>query len=91
MLSLIDTEILTAFLINCSRGFMTGREKNSEPAGDSVHAKVAVADSGVCFVTCENIIGCAMERNMEAGIGHLTSLFHKNLVSIVYVVSTAIG
>jgi len=43
---------------------------NKEPkfAGGSVHAKIAVADETICFVSSANLTGHAMERNMEAGI-----------------------
>jgi phosphatidylserine/phosphatidylglycerophosphate/cardiolipin synthase-like enzyme len=42
--------------------------KPDEFADGRVHAKVAVADSKVCFITSANLTGYAMERNMEAGI-----------------------
>ena len=32
------------------------------------HAKVAVADGDVCFITSANLTGYAMEQNMEAGV-----------------------
>lgn len=34
----------------------------------SVHAKVAVADSKLCFITSANLTGHAMDKNMEAGV-----------------------
>jgi cardiolipin synthase len=70
-------------------------QKDDEFSGGSVHAKVAVADGRVCFITSANLTGHAMEKNMEAGVlisggqipklldGHLTSLFHTNLVTRV--------
>lgn len=70
-------------------------EKDDEFSGGSVHAKVAVADGRVCFITSANLTGHAMEKNMEAGVlisggqipklldGHMTSLFHTNLVTRV--------
>lgn len=42
--------------------------KAEEFRGGSVHAKVAVADSKLCFITSANLTGSAMERNMEAGV-----------------------
>ncbi len=33
-----------------------------------VHAKVAVADGDLCFITSANLTGHAMEQNMEAGV-----------------------
>lgn len=43
-------------------------DKQGEFSGGRVHAKVAVADSSVCFITSANLTGYAMERNMEAGV-----------------------
>ena len=37
-------------------------------AGGKVHAKVAVCDETICFVSSANLTGHAMERNMEAGV-----------------------
>lgn len=36
--------------------------------GGSVHAKVAVADEYLCFITSANLTGHAMALNMEAGV-----------------------
>lgn len=71
------------------------REK-SEPFSDGkVHAKVAVADAKLCFITSANLTGYAMEKNMEAGVlitggriprlldDHLRSLVDTNVVSQV--------
>jgi len=44
------------------------REKADPFVDGSVHAKVAVADGTVCFITSANLTGYAMERNMEAGV-----------------------
>lgn len=33
-----------------------------------VHAKVAVADDNMCFITSANLTGYALEKNMEAGV-----------------------
>src|SRR5690606_712917 len=43
-------------------------DKGDGFAGGKVHAKVAVADEAVCFVSSANLTGHAMEKNMEAGI-----------------------
>jgi cardiolipin synthase A/B len=70
---------------------------NKEPkfAGGSVHAKIAVADETICFVSSANLTGHAMERNMEAGIlirggtiprdlqRHLEALETANIIAIV--------
>lgn len=44
------------------------REKADQFADGSVHAKVAVADSRLCFITSANLTGHAMDKNMEAGV-----------------------
>lgn len=70
---------------------------NKEPkfAGGIVHAKIAVADETICFVSSANLTGRAMERNMEAGIlikggsvprdlqRHLEALVTANIIAIV--------
>lgn len=37
-------------------------------SGGTVHAKVAVADETLCFISSANLTGYAMEKNMEAGV-----------------------
>lgn len=67
-----------------------------DPFSDgSVHAKVAVADGRVCFITSANLTGFAMEKNMEAGVlinggriprlldDHLHSLIDTRVISVV--------
>lgn len=63
--------------------------------GGSVHAKVAVADNRVCFITSANLTGYAMERNMEAGVmmtggdipvslsAHLQALVDERVIQLV--------
>jgi len=63
------------------------REK-AEPFSDGrVHAKVAVADASMCFITSANLTGFAMERNMEAGVlisgGSIPKLLDNHLHSLV--------
>ncbi|MDO5103957.1 MAG: DISARM system phospholipase D-like protein DrmC [Lautropia sp.] len=52
-----------------------------------VHAKVAVADAKVCFITSANLTGHAMEKNMEAGVlisgGHIPRLLDEHLRALV--------
>lgn len=72
--------------------FYAWRDKDDEFSGGKVHAKVAVADGKLCFITSANLTGYAMNKNMEAGVlisggqipssldGHLTSLFQTNVV-----------
>lgn len=53
----------------------------------SVHAKCAVADGAVAFVTSANLTEAAMERNMELGIlvrgGHLPRLLNQHLAALI--------
>lgn len=71
--------------INKGAGFSGGR----------VHAKVAVADEAICFISSANLTGHAMEKNMEAGVlikggatprslhRHLEALETTNVISLV--------
>lgn len=53
----------------------------------SVHAKCAVADGAVAFVTSANLSDAAMERNMELGVllrgGQVPSLLDRHLAALV--------
>jgi phosphatidylserine/phosphatidylglycerophosphate/cardiolipin synthase-like enzyme len=71
------------------------RERAAPFSDGRVHAKVAVADGRVCFITSANLTAHAMDRNMEAGVlikggpiprlldEHLKSLVDMNLVTAV--------
>lgn len=71
------------------------RDKADLFSDGRVHAKVAVADGKVCFITSANLTGHAMEKNMEAGVlisggqiprlldDHLRSLVETKIVSLV--------
>lgn len=71
------------------------REKVDPFFDGRVHAKVAVADGRICFITSANLTGHAMEKNMEAGVlisggtipkvleDHLRSLTETKVVSPV--------
>lgn len=63
------------------------RDKASPFSGRRVHAKVAVADGRMCFITSANLTGHAMEKNMEAGVlisgGHIPKLLDEHLRSLV--------
>lgn len=52
-----------------------------------VHAKVAVADGNVCFITSANLTGHAMEQNMEAGVlitgGQIPKLLQEHLQALI--------
>lgn len=63
-------------------------QDKTEPFIDGrVHAKVAVADGVVCFITSANLTGHAMEKNMEAGVlitgGHIPRLLDQHLCSLI--------
>jgi cardiolipin synthase len=63
------------------------RERSAPFADGRVHAKVAVADDGLCFITSANLTGHAMEQNMEAGVllagGQLPALLGSHLQALV--------
>jgi len=63
------------------------RERSAPFADGRVHAKVAVADCDVCFITSANLTGHAMEQNMEAGVlltgGQIPMLLHDHLQALV--------
>ncbi len=63
------------------------RDKTDVFTNGSVHAKVAVADEHICFITSANLTGNAMEKNMEAGVlitgGEIPKLMHNHLRSLV--------
>ena len=63
------------------------RDKKGDFADGRVHAKVAVADGRMCFVTSANLTGHAMEKNMEAGMlisgGRIPKLLDDHLRSLV--------
>lgn len=63
------------------------RDKADEFADGRVHAKVAVADASICFITSANLTGYAMEKNMEAGVlisgGHIPRLLDQHLRLLV--------
>ncbi len=63
------------------------RERAAPFADGRVHAKVAVADGSVCFITSANLTGHAMEQNMEAGVlltgGQIPKLLHDHLQALI--------
>jgi phosphatidylserine/phosphatidylglycerophosphate/cardiolipin synthase-like enzyme len=62
-------------------------KKEESFAGGKVHAKVAVADEKICFISSANLTGHAMEKNMEAGVliegGSIPSKLHRHLEALV--------
>ena len=63
------------------------RDKVDPFSDGRVHAKVAVSDGRVCFITSANLTGYAMEKNMEAGVlisgGHIPSMLEKHMRSLI--------
>ena len=63
------------------------RERATQFADGRVHAKVAVADDDVCFITSANLTGHAMEQNMEAGVlitgGQIPKLLQEHLQALI--------
>jgi len=62
-------------------------EKGDGFAGGKVHAKVAVTDESLCFISSANLTGHAMEKNMEAGVlirgGAMPRNLHRHLEALV--------
>jgi phosphatidylserine/phosphatidylglycerophosphate/cardiolipin synthase-like enzyme len=62
-------------------------EKDGSFANGRVHAKVAVADDNMCFISSANLTNHAMEKNMEAGVlisgGRIPQLLNEHLQSMV--------
>jgi phosphatidylserine/phosphatidylglycerophosphate/cardiolipin synthase-like enzyme len=56
-------------------------------AGGSMHAKCAVADEGIAFITSANLTRAALERNIELGIlirgGDVPRDLHRHLEGLV--------
>lgn len=80
-------------VIGKMRGLVPGAQlyawrDKADPFSDGrVHAKVAVADGRMCFITSANLTGYAMEKNMEAGVlisgGRIPKLLDEHLRSLV--------
>lgn len=76
-------------VIGKMRGLVPGaklyawRDKSGDYEDGRVHAKVAVADGRMCFITSANLTGHAMEKNMEAGVlisgGRIPKLLDEHL------------
>ena len=62
-------------------------DQASATASASVHAKCAVADGNVAFVTSANLSDAAMERNMELGVllrgGQVPGLLDRHLQALI--------
>jgi cardiolipin synthase len=63
------------------------KERDTGGLGGAVHAKCAVADGRVAFITSANLSTAAMERNMELGVriegGHLPNQLDRHLQALV--------
>lgn len=73
-------------LVPGSRLYAWRDKANPFPDG-RVHAKVAVADGRMCFITSANLTGYAMERNMEAGVlisgGDIPKMLESHLNALI--------
>jgi phosphatidylserine/phosphatidylglycerophosphate/cardiolipin synthase-like enzyme len=62
-------------------------ERSNHNELGAVHAKCAVADGKVAFVTSANLTAAAMERNMEVGLlirgGHVPEQLHQHFSALV--------
>ncbi len=62
-------------------------EREGAFSGGKVHAKAAVADEHLCFISSANLTGHAMEKNMEAGVliegGAVPQKLHRHLEALV--------
>ncbi|TBW09531.1 phospholipase [Azotobacter chroococcum subsp. isscasi] len=67
--------------------FYVWKNKAADFVNGSVHAKVAVADRTLCFITSANLTGYAMDQNMEAGVlvsgKPLSDQLHRHLEALV--------
>jgi len=67
--------------------FYIWKDKDAAFVNGSVHAKVAVADGLLCFITSANLTGYAMDQNMEAGVlisgVPLPEQLHRHLEALV--------
>lgn len=65
----------------------TWKERSDQFTEGRVHAKVAVADGGIAFLTSANLTGYALEKNMEAGIvitgGNVPSSLRDHLNALI--------
>jgi cardiolipin synthase len=67
--------------------YVWDREGGGESTRSSVHAKCAVADGRIAFITSANLSVAAMERNMELGVllrgGHVPVQLENHLAALV--------
>lgn len=67
--------------------FYVWKNKAAAFVNGSVHAKVAVADRALCFITSANLTSYAMDQNMEAGVlvsgKPLPNQLHQHLEALV--------
>lgn len=63
------------------------QDKPEPFVGGRVHAKVAVADGRIAFVSSANLTGYALGKNMEAGVriegGAIPSALHAHLLALI--------
>lgn len=78
-----------------SANFYVWGQRSEQFLDGRVHAKVAVADGSIAFLTSANLTGHALEKNMEAGVvihggvvpsslrAHLHALIATRIISII--------
>lgn len=63
------------------------KKKDDGFVNGKVHAKLAVADGSICFITSANLTGHAMEKNMECGVlirgGDIPDRLNRHLNALV--------
>jgi cardiolipin synthase len=67
--------------------WQAGKKTDVGPLSGAVHAKCAVADGELAFITSANLTEAAMERNMELGVlvkgGELPLELHRHLEALI--------
>lgn len=62
-------------------------EKDAEHADGKIHAKIALADDDMAFISSANFTGYAMEKNFEVGVlvreGSLSKDLHRHLHGLI--------
>lgn len=83
----VDSAEMLRRNLPCALLYEWDKEVSTAQAPATVHAKCAVADATVAFITSANMSDAAMERNMELGLlvrgGQVPSLLERHLGALV--------
>ena len=83
----VDSTAMSKQNVPGAHRFEWNKPSGGSESRASVHAKCAVADGSVAFVTSANLSDAAMERNMELGVllrgGHVPRLLDEHLAALV--------